>query len=135
MNEYTTRMESVGTSEVHGQIEVPTVKAVAMEAESVAVPDAVKQADTSLAARDRLALVRARGVEWVRAADLITRSSGRVAGAGIRLHQAVGTQTRRGITTGVRAVSRRVRQLPPVSAFGRRGTSSMAAARSGVGMR
>jgi hypothetical protein len=112
-----------------------TVTVAAEEAEST-VPDAVKQTDASRRALEqRLASARARGVEWVRASDLLSRGTGRMAGAGIRLHQAAGTQTRRGLANGVRAVSRRVRELPPVSAFGRRTAAASGAVRSGVGMR
>ena len=115
--------------------ETHSVVTTAEEAESV-VPDAVKQTDTSRRALEqRLASARARGVEWVRASDLISRGTGRMAGAGIRFHQAAGTQTRQGLASGVRAVSRRARQLPPVSAFGRRSATASAAVRSGVGMR
>ncbi|MCI1978266.1 MAG: hypothetical protein LKJ44_00895 [Bifidobacteriaceae bacterium] len=131
MNEYTEPMEPAATPRDR---EAPTAKAAAPEIS--VVPDAVRQAELSKrVARDRLAVVRGRGVEWVRASDLITRGTSRVAGAGIRFHQAVGAQVRRGLASGVRAVSRRARELPPVSAFGRRNSLSMASSRSGVGMR
>ncbi|KFI81928.1 hypothetical protein [Bifidobacterium psychraerophilum] len=112
-------------------------RAVTAAAEQIGgmVQDAVKTDASRRALEEKLSSVRSRGVEWVRASDLIARGTGRVAGVGIRLHRAVGTQTRRGLASGVGAVSRRVRELPPVSAFGRRGTSSMAAARPEVGMR
>jgi hypothetical protein len=100
------------------------------------VPDAVKQTDASRRAlEEKVISARARGVEWVRASDLLSRGAGRMAGAGIRFHQAAGTQTRQGLASAVRAVSRRVRELPQVSAFGRRSATSSAATRSGVGMR
>ena len=115
--------------------EARAVTAAAEEAGST-VPDAVKQAETTRRALERrLESARARGVEWVRASDLLSRGTGRMAWRGIRFHQTAGTRTRRGLASGMRAVSERVRQLPPASAFGRRSTQSMAASRSGVGRR
>lgn len=100
------------------------------------VPDAVKQAEASKrAAKERLGAVRGRGVEWVRTSDLLTRATGTVAGVGIRFNAEAADRARRGVATGVRAVSARARQLPPLSAFGHRHTTENAAARSGVGMR
>lgn len=128
MNEHTEPMEPIATP----RHEAPTAKAAAPE--GGVVPDAVKQSSHKTA-KDRLASVSGRGIEWVRASDLITRGTGRVAGAGIRFHQTVGTQARRGLASGVSAVSRRARELPPVSAFGRRSAQATAATRSGVGMR
>lgn len=106
----------------------------AEEAESV-VPDAVKTDASRRAVKEKVSSARARGVEWVRASDLLSRGTGRIAWTGIRLHQTAGTRTRRGLASGARAASRRVRELPPVSAFGRRAASVSAASRSGVGMR
>jgi hypothetical protein len=113
----------------------PRTITTAVEETGSIVPDAVKTDASRRALEEKLSSAQARGVEWVRASDLITRGTGRVAGAGIRFQRAVGTRTRRGLAAGVRAVSRRARELPPVSAFGRHDTSSMATARSGVGMR
>ncbi|MCI2176056.1 MAG: hypothetical protein LKK45_02595 [Bifidobacterium psychraerophilum] len=144
MNEHTSPMNPIESRETPEAVtatepiaaqaaEVRTV--TAEEAESV-VPDAVKQSDTSRrAVEDKLASARARGVEWVGASDLLSRGTGRMAGAGIRFNQAAGARTRRGLASGVKAVSKRVRELPPVSAFGRRAASVSAASRSGVGMR
>jgi hypothetical protein len=128
MNEHTEPIEPIATP----RHEAPTAKTAIPEVG--VVPDAIKQSPHETA-KDRLASVRGRGVEWVRASDLITRGTGRVAGAGIRFHQEVGVQTRRGLASGVSAVSRRARELPPVSAFGRRNAPATAATRSGVGMR
>jgi hypothetical protein len=114
--------------------EAGIVRAAADEAESI-VPDAVKTDASRRALAQRLASARARGIEWVRASDLLSRGSGRVAGAGIRFPQVAGIQTRRGLVNGVRAVSRRVRGLPPVSAFGRRSAMPVGSSRFGVGMR
>jgi hypothetical protein len=127
--------EAVTATEPIAAPEAEARTVTAEEAENT-VPDAVKQSDTSRrAVEDKLASARARGVEWVRASDLLSRGTGRMAGVGIRLHQTAGARTQRGLTSGVRAVSRRVRELPPVSAFGRRAATASAATRSGVGMR
>lgn len=102
----------------------------------VVVPDAVKQAEASKrAAKERLSAVRGRGVEWVRASDLITRGSSVAAGAGIRFNKAAAIQTRRGVATVGRAISKRARQLPPPWAFGRRNAPADGPVRPAVGMR
>lgn len=128
MNEHTEPMEPIATP----PHEAPTERAAAPEVGMV--PNAVKQSSRRTA-EDRFASVRARGVEWVRASDLLTRGTSWVAGEGIRFHQTAGVQTRRGVASGVRAVSRRARELPPVSAFGGRSATSMGSSRFGVGMR
>ena len=59
--------------------EARAVTAAAEEAGST-VPDAVKQAETPRRALERrLESARARGVEWVRASDLLSRGTGRMA--------------------------------------------------------
>ncbi len=104
--------------------------------EGVVVPDAVKQAEASKrTAKERLGAVRGRGVEWVRASDLITRGSSVAAGAGIRFNKAAAIQTRRGVATVGRAISKRARQLPPPWAFGRRNAPADGPVRPAVGMR
>jgi hypothetical protein len=104
-------------------------------AESSVVPDAVKTDASRRAVEEKVGSARARGVEWVRASDLLSRGTGRMAWTGIRFNQAAGARTRHGLATSAKAVSRRVRELPPVSAFGRRTGTASAATRSGVGMR
>ena len=104
--------------------------------ETEVVPDAVKQAEASRrAAKERLGAVRGRGVEWVRASDLITRGSSVAARAGIRFNKAAATQARRGVATVGRAISKRARQLPPPWAFGRRNAPADGPVRPAVGMR
>jgi hypothetical protein len=126
--EAATAMEPLAVQEAEARI------VTAEEAENT-VPDAVKTDASRREVEEKVSAARARGVEWVRASDLLSRGTGRIAWTGIRLHQAAGTRTRRGLANGVRAVSKRVRELPPVSAFGRRASMASAAARSGVGMR
>ncbi|MCI1788045.1 MAG: hypothetical protein LKI58_08270 [Actinomyces sp.] len=130
--EAVTAMEPTAAQEA----ETRNVAAAAEEtAESVVVPDAVKTDASRRAVEEKLASARARGVEWVRASDLLSRGTGRMAWTGIRFNQAAGARTRHGLATSAKAVSRRVRELPPVTAFGRRASASSAATRSGVGMR
>lgn len=103
--------------------------------ESEVVPNAVKQDEASKrTAKVRLGAVRGRGVEWVRASDLITRGSSVAAGAGIRLNKATAIQTRRSVATAGRAISKRARQLPPPRAFGRRNAPADGPVRPAVGM-
>ena len=102
----------------------------------VEVPDAVKQAEvTKQTAKERLGAARGRGVTWVRPSDLITRGAAVVAGRGVEWNTAAGVRARQGLAAGVRAVSSRVRRLPPLSAFGRSRGPSEGQVRSGVGMR
>lgn len=104
--------------------------------ETSVVPEAVKRAEASKStAKERLGAVRGRGVEWVRASDLITRGSSVAAGAGIRFNKAAAIQTRRGVATAGRAISKRARQLPPPWAFGRRNAPADGPVRPAVGMR
>lgn len=104
--------------------------------ETEVVPDAIKQAEASKRAeRERLGVVRGRGVEWVRASDLITRGSSVAAGAGIGINKEAAIQTRRGVATVGRAISKRARQLPPPWAFGQRNASADGPTRPAAGMR
>ena len=116
--------------------DIETVEVTPDVPETEAVPDAVKQAEASRrAAKERLGAVRGRGVEWVRASDLITRGSSVAARAGIRFNKAAATQARRGVATVGRAISKRARQLPPPWAFGRRNAPADGPVRPAVGMR
>jgi hypothetical protein len=130
--------ETVPATEPTAIQEAETRSAVStaeVTAESVVVPDAVKTDASRREVKEKVSSARARGVEWVRASDLLSRGTGRIAWTGIRFNQAAGAHARRGLASGARAVSRRVRELPPVSAFGRRAGAVSAASRSGVGMR
>ncbi|MFD6094093.1 hypothetical protein ACFWGN_18425 [Oerskovia sp. NPDC060338] len=99
-------------------------------------PDAVESAHvrrddpehTPLAAR------RARGVEWVRPTDLIARHTATVAGRGIDFEAELARRARTPITNRMHDLADRARRLPPLSAFGRSGTSGSGPVRSGVGM-
>ncbi len=64
-----------------------------------------------------------RGVDWVRASDLLSRGSGYVSRRGIDLDANLARGTRHGIAVSAKYVGRQIaagaRRLPPVSAFGR----------------
>lgn len=62
-----------------------------------------------------------RGVDWVRASDLLSRGSGYVSRRGIDLDAKLARGTRHGIAVSAKYVGRQIvagaRRLPPVSAF------------------
>lgn len=64
-----------------------------------------------------------RGVDWVRASDLLARGSGAAARRGIDFEERLGRSARHGIAVGAKYVGRKTvqvaRKLPPLSAFGR----------------
>jgi hypothetical protein len=74
------------------------------------------------------------GVAWVRPTDLLAAKSAGWAGRGIDFHAGLAERVRSGLGRGAKntgrgtarvgqAVSARAKQLPPLSAFGRRGGS------------
>lgn len=89
---------------------------------ATATPDAI---EASVTAKSRLHRVvdptarYGRGVEWVRATDLLVRSGSRVAGAGIDLQAELARRARQATSSSTRAISARAKRLPPLSAFGR----------------
>jgi hypothetical protein len=105
--------------------------------EPVAVEETPEAVRAAQVARDdkRHALVRARGVEWVRPTDLLARHSATLAGRGIDFQTELARRARAPLAAGMRRLSERVRKLPPISAFGQRGASQTAPVRSSVGMR
>lgn len=96
------------------------------EAAAGVTPEAVQAADI---ARDDDGRERpdvdkpTRGVEWVRASDLLARGSGAAARRGIDLEDRLGRSARHGIAVGAKYVGRKTveiaRKLPPLSSFGR----------------
>ena len=100
--------------------------------EATSTPEAVRAAQV---ARDdkQHAIVRGRGVEWVRPTDLMARSGSRVAGAWIDFQADMARRSRHAAATSARAVAARARRLPPVSAFGR-GHADRATTRDAVGI-
>lgn len=77
---------------------------------------------------------RARGVEWVRPTDLIARHGATLSGRGIDFEAELARRARAPIANRVHDLADRARRLPPLSEFGRSGTSPTGPVRSGVGM-
>ena len=118
--------------------------------EKAGTPEAVQAARVAQRNRSGKATIadsarRARGVEWVRPADLLARQSATVAGRGIdfevelarRTRQLTGHVTRasgRGLGKAAQAVSERARRLPDVSEFGRGSRHQSWVSRSGIGL-
>ena len=103
--------------------------------EAAGTPDAVKDAESRKAAKEKLAQVRGRGVDWVRPTDLLARGGGTLSRRGIDRTAEMNRHVRAPIEKGARWVAERARRLPPLSAFGRRGGAEQGPRRSGVGMR
>ena len=101
--------------------------------EVASTPEAVRAAQV---ARDdkQHALVRGRGVEWVRPTDLIARHSAHAAGRGLDFQAELARRTRIPIGAGVRHLGDRARRLPPISAFGRSTAPASQMSRYGVSM-
>ena len=101
--------------------------------EVTSTPEAVRAAQV---ARDdkQHALVRGRGVEWVRPTDLIARHSAHAAGRGLDFQAELARRARTPIGAGVRRLGERARRLPPISAFGRSSTPASQVSRSEVSM-
>jgi len=101
--------------------------------EATSTPEAVRAAQV---ARDdkQHALVRGRGVEWVRPTDLIARHSAHAAGRGLDFQAELARRNRTPIGAGVRRLGDRARRLPPISAFGRSSTPASQMSRPGVSM-
>lgn len=101
--------------------------------EVTSTPEAMRAAQV---ARDdkQHALVRGRGVEWVRPTDLIARHSAHAAGRGLDFQAELARRTGTPLGTGVRRLGDRARRLPPISAFGRITAPASQVSRSGVSM-
>lgn len=111
-----------------------TTPTPAEDAEAAGTPDAIKEAASRRAAKEKLAQVRSRGVDWVRPTDLFAHGSGALSRRGIDVTAAGSRRLRAPIDKGARWAAERARRLPPLSAFGRRGGTDRGQARSGVGM-
>ena len=101
--------------------------------EATSTPEAVRAAQV---VRDdkQQALVRGRGVEWVRPTDLIARHSAHAAGRGLDFQAELARRTRTPLGAGVRRLGDRARRLPPISAFGCSTAPASQMSRSGVSM-
>lgn len=85
-------------------------------------PEAVQAADVDRGNRDtkELEVERpARGVDWVRPSDLLSRANGALARSGVDFQAGLAQRARSGIVAGAKASASRVRRLAPLSAFGR----------------
>ncbi|MCA0435122.1 MAG: hypothetical protein LCH98_01310 [Actinobacteria bacterium] len=101
--------------------------------EVTSTPEAVRAAQVARDDRQH-ALVRGRGVEWVRPTDLIARHSAHAAGRGLDFQAELARRTRTPLGAGVRRLGDRARRLPPISALGRSSTPASQMSRSGVSM-
>ena len=97
-------------------------------------PDAVKDAESRKALKEKLAQVRGRGVDWVRPTDLMARRGGDMSRRGIDLTAAGNRRLRAPLIDGARWLGERAKRLPPLSAFGRRSGTDQGPVRSGAGM-
>lgn len=75
---------------------------------------------------------RARGIEWVRPTDLISRGSASLAGRGIDLEVEMARKARAPMVDGLKSLGGRARRLSPLSTFGH-GARHHAPTRAAVG--
>lgn len=104
------------------------------EPEASTTPEAVRAAQVARAEKQHAAVVRGRGVEWVRPTDLMARHSANVAGRGLDFQAELARRTRTPLRIGMQAARDRARRLPPITAFGRRTVTTSAPTRPGVGI-
>lgn len=107
-------------------------------AETPGVPDAIQAADVTRAPGPEAAdadpaLRKARGVDWVRASDLMARGSGVASRLAIDFEANLAHKAHDGLARRVKHLGAKARELPPISAFGR-STSRDGAGRGPVGM-
>lgn len=107
-------------------------------AEAQGVPEAIQAADVTRTAGPEAAgvdpaLRKARGVDWVRASDLMARGSGQVSRLAIDFEANLAHKAQDGLARGVKQLGAKARELPPIAAFGR-STSRDGAGRGPVGM-
>ena len=102
--------------------------------EASTTPEAVRAAQVARTEKRHAAVVRGRGVEWVRPTDLMARHSANVAGRGLDFQAELARRTRTPLRVGMQAARDRARRLPPITAFGRRTVTTSAPTRPGVGM-
>ncbi|WP_159599075.1 hypothetical protein [Agromyces humi] len=74
------------------------------------------------------------GIVWVRASDLLSSGTGRIAGRGLDLEADLARRLRRAPATTRRAIRERAAKLPPLSEFGR-SPQHLQFARPGMGRR
>ena len=106
--------------------------------ERAMAPDAIAAADVDRTSTPDAegadpALRKARGVDWVRSSDLLARGSGVASRLAIDFEANLAHKARDPLARGAKQLGQRMRELPPVSAFGR-STGHEGAGRGPVGM-
>lgn len=105
--------------------------------ETTGVPDAVEHEKTR-SGRERLrqaiAVRRGSGIEWVRPSELFARAGGSVSGRGIDFTTALFRRPRSATLAGAGTVGSKTRNLPPISAFGKRGHTTDSTTLTSAGM-
>ena len=102
--------------------------------EASTTPEAVRAVQVARTEKQHAAVVRGRGLEWVRPTDLMARHSANVAGRGLDFQAELARRTRTPLRIGMQAARDRARRLPPITAFGRRTVTTSAPTRPGVGI-
>ena len=74
------------------------------------------------------------GIVWVRASDLLSTSTGRLAGRGLDFEAELARRLRRAPATARNVIRERADRFPPLSAFGRSGEHPQLS-RDGLGRR
>lgn len=85
------------------------------------VPDAIQAADVEGRRQMDPSQTRARGVDWVRSSDLLARGSAKASRLGIDFEAHLAQKVHDPLARGIKHVGAKARELPPLSAFGRRG--------------
>jgi hypothetical protein len=115
--------ESLGTASVGDVSDEQRLEPVP---EDGSRPSALRQA-SSRDARMSVATAENRdsrpGIVWVRASDLLSTGTGRIAGRGIDLEADLSRRIRRSPAVARRAIRERADRLPPLTEFGRPGES------------
>ena len=133
MNEHDTHQHDQRPTSPDPAGERPEASRDRPEPVAATTPEAVRAAQVARNDRRR-ALVRGRGVEWVRPTDLVARHSANVAGRSLDFQAELARRTRTPLRIGMQAARDRARRLPPITAFGRRTVTTSAPIRPGVGM-
>ncbi|MFV0451345.1 MAG: hypothetical protein ACK5LS_03720 [Propioniciclava sp.] len=123
--------------EQHEQLQpVPEPEREREPVDATGTPNAVEAARVRRDDQEHgpLAARRARGVEWVRPTDLIARHGATLSGRGIDFDADLAHRARAPLASRLHDLGNRARRLPPLSAFGRSGTSGSGPVRSGIGM-
>ena len=102
--------------------------------EASTTPEAVRAAQVARDQKQHAAVVRGRGVEWVRPTDLMARHSANVAGRGLDFQAELARRSHTPLRVGMQAARDRARRLPPITAFGRRSVTTSTPTRLGLGI-